>query len=119
MNSYPPPKLPVQVPIARLELRRTLSGRTTRVLDFPSDMKLLDRLRFAIRARHYSLRTEEAYVYWVRRFIIFNDKKHPADFPPETIKAFINHQSAHVESSASTVRQALSALVFLRPGIEN
>jgi integron integrase len=112
MNSYPPPKLPVPPAISRLELRRTSSGRATRVLHFPNDMKLLDRLRFAIRARHYSLRTEEAYVYWVRQFILFSDKKHPADLPPETIKAFINHQSVHLENSASTVRQALSALVF-------
>ncbi len=112
MNSYPPPKLPVPTPITRLDLRRTLSGRAIRVLDFPTDMKLLDRLRFAIRARHYSLRTEEAYVYWVRQFIFFSDKKHPADLPPESIKAFINHQSVHMESSASTVRQAMSALVF-------
>ncbi|RFF26769.1 MULTISPECIES: phage integrase N-terminal SAM-like domain-containing protein [unclassified Wenzhouxiangella] len=41
--------------------------------------KLLDRLRAAIRARHYSSRTEEAYVHWARRFILFHDKKHPAD----------------------------------------
>jgi integron integrase len=112
MNSYPPPKLPIPTSLAPLELRRTVSGRATRVINFPADMKLLDRLRFAIRARHYSMRTEEAYVFWVRHFIIFNDKKHPADLPPESIRAFINHQSVHGEHSASTVRQAMSALVF-------
>jgi integron integrase len=112
MNSYPPPKLPVPTALARLELRRSLSGRATRVFSFPDDMKLLDRLRFAVRARHYSLRTENVYVFWVRHFIIFHGKKHPADLPPEAIKEFINHQSVNAESSASTVRQALSALIF-------
>ena len=112
MNSYPPPKLPIAAPLGRLELRRTASGRIARVVNFPSDMKILDRLRFAVRAKHYTLRTENAYVFWVRHFILFHDKQHPADLPPEAIKAFINHQSVIAENSASTVRQALSALVF-------
>ncbi len=93
------------------QVRRTESGRVVRSFSFPEDMRLLDRLRFVIRARHFSLRTEEAYVFWVRQFILFHGKRHPLELPAaEAVRSFIHQKS--VCASASTVRQAMSALVF-------
>jgi hypothetical protein len=59
---------------------------------FPSRPKLLDRVRTAIRMRGYSLRTEEAYVGWIRRFIFFHGKQHPADIGPQAITPFSTTQ---------------------------
>jgi site-specific recombinase XerD len=81
-------------------------------MDFPADMKLLDRLRYVVRARQYSFRTEEAYVYWVRRYILFHGKQHPTELPVAAIASFINHQSVQGQVAASSIRQAMSALVF-------
>jgi integron integrase len=84
----------------------------TLALSFPPGMRVLDRLRFALRARHYSHRTEEVYVFWLRRYILFHGKQHPENLPPESVREFINYQSVVGNCAASTVRQALSALVF-------
>jgi integron integrase len=67
----------------------------------------------AIRARHYSLRTEEAYVGWIRRFILFHDKRHPLEMAEPEINAFVMHLAVEGPVSASTQTQALSALLFL------
>src|SRR5215831_17341403 len=75
--------------------------------------RLLDRVRAAIRARHYSLRTEEAYVAWIRRFILFHDKRHPAEMAEAEINAFVTSLAVDGPVSASTQTQALSALLFL------
>ena len=75
--------------------------------------RLLDRVREAIRARHYSLRTEEAYVAWIRRFILFHRKRHPAEMGEPEINAFLSHLAVHGRVAASTQNQALSALLFL------
>ena len=75
--------------------------------------RLLDRLRGEIRARHYSIRTESAYVDWVRRFILFNDKRHPADLGPAEVAAFLTHLATERDVAASTQNQARSALLFL------
>ncbi|MEX2384261.1 MAG: integron integrase, partial [Thermoanaerobaculia bacterium] len=75
--------------------------------------RLLDRVRYAIRARHYSLRTEEAYVAWVRRFILFHGKRHPMEMGESEINAFVTHLAVEGPVSASTQTQALSALLFL------
>ena len=75
--------------------------------------KLLDQVREAIRTRHYSLRTEEAYVGWVKRFILFHGKRHPVDMGEVEIKAFLSHLAVNDRVSASTQNQALSALLFL------
>jgi len=75
--------------------------------------KLLDRLRLALRTRHGSPRTEEAYVAWCRRFILFHRKRHPAELGPAEITAFVTHLAVHEHVSASTQNQALSALLFL------
>ncbi len=75
--------------------------------------RLLDRLRAAIRARHYSLRTEEAYVAWVRRYVLFHGKRHPDEMGEAEINAFLTDLAVKKKVSASTQNQALSALLFL------
>lgn len=75
--------------------------------------KLLEQMRDALRARHYSLRTEEAYVQWVRRFIIFHDKRHPQEMGVEEINQFLSALAVAHRVAASTQNQALSAVLFL------
>jgi integron integrase len=75
--------------------------------------KLLDRMRASIRARHYGRRTEEAYVGWVKRFIFFHGKKHPAAMGADEVNAFLTHLAVDRRVSASTQSQALCALLFL------
>jgi integron integrase len=75
--------------------------------------KLLDRVRSAIRARHYSRRTEEAYVPWVRRYILFHGKRHPDQMGAIEVAAFLSSLATDRHVSASTQNQALSALLFL------
>ena len=75
--------------------------------------KLLDRMREALRARHYSRRTEETYCYWVKRFIFFHHVRHPAEMAEAEINAFLTHLAVKENVSASTQNQALSALLFL------
>jgi integron integrase len=75
--------------------------------------RLLDRLRAALRARHYSLRTEEAYVAWVRRYVLFHGKRHPDEMGEAEINAFLTDLAVAKKVAASTQNQALSALLFL------
>ena len=75
--------------------------------------KLLEMVRMAIRTRHYSRRTEEAYVSWIKRFIFFHDKRHPAEMGEVEMNAFLTHLAVNGNVSASTQNQALSALLFL------
>jgi integron integrase len=75
--------------------------------------RLLDRLRAAIRTRHYSRRTEEAYLGWTKRFILFHRKRHPAAMGAEEVNAFLSHLAVDDNVSASTQVQAMSALIFL------
>ena len=77
------------------------------------EMKLLDRVRGAIRARHYSRRTEEAYVHWIRRFIVFHGKRHPRDLGAAEIAAFLTWLAVERHVAASTQNQALSGVLFL------
>jgi site-specific recombinase XerD len=79
----------------------------------PQPAKLLDRVRSAIRTRHYSLRTEEAYVGWIRRFILFHNKRHPAEMGESEINQFLTHLAVAENLAASTQNQALSAILFL------
>ena len=74
---------------------------------------LLDQVREAVRTRHYSLRTEEAYIRWVRRYILFCGKRHPSELGAREVSAFISHQAVGRKVAASTQTQALSALLFL------
>ncbi len=75
--------------------------------------RLLDRVRQAIRTRHYSPRTEQAYVHWIRRYIFFHGVRHPAAMGKQEINTFLSHLAVGERVSASTQTQALSALVFL------
>lgn len=75
--------------------------------------KLLDRLRIHLRTRHYSIRTEEAYVDWARRFILFHDKRHPQDMGAAEVEAFLSHLAVDRQVSASTQNQAKAALLYL------
>ena len=75
--------------------------------------KLLDRVRDAIRRKHYSIRTEDAYVRWIRRFILFHDKRHPKDMGVPEIETFLTHLAVEEKVAASTQNQALNAILFL------
>ena len=75
--------------------------------------RLLDQLRERIRYLHYSLRTEESYVYWVRLFIRFHKLRHPAEMSAPELEQFLGWLVSERKVSASTHRQALSALLFL------
>ena len=75
--------------------------------------KLLDRVRDAVRTRHYSRRTEEAYVHWIRRYIFFHGKTHPSQMGVAEISRFLTFLAVGQHVSASTQNQALSALLFL------
>lgn len=79
----------------------------------PPKMRLLDRVRQAIRVRHYSALTEKAYVRWIKRFILFHEKRHPDDMGESEVAAFVSHLATRKKVSASTQNQALSALIFL------
>jgi integron integrase len=75
--------------------------------------RLLDRLRAEVRVRHYSLRTEQAYVDWARRYIRFHGLRHPQEMGPVELTAFLTHLAVQRQVSASTQAQARSALLFL------
>ncbi len=78
-----------------------------------TDKKLLDRVRDTIRLKHYSIRTEEAYVNWIKRYIFFHDVRHPAEMGAAQVKAFLTYLAVSENVAASTQNQALSALLFL------
>ena len=67
-----------------------------------SPPKLLPRLRDALRLRHYSIRTEQAYVDWVRRFVVFHGRRHPARLGASEVQAFLTHLAVERSVSSST-----------------
>jgi integron integrase len=75
--------------------------------------KLLDHVRQAIRTRHYSYMTEKAYVGWIKRFIFFNNKRHPMEMGETEIAQFLSSLASDSHVSASTQNQALNAILFL------
>ncbi len=75
--------------------------------------RLLDQVRQAIRTRHYSYRTEKAYVHWIKRYIFFHDKRHPAEMAEFEIGRFLSSLATEGHVSASTQNQAFNALLFL------
>jgi integron integrase len=75
--------------------------------------RLLDRVRDALRVRHRSRRTVEAYVRWVRRYVLFHGKRHPSALGSEAVREFLTHLAVEAHVSASTQNQALAALLFL------
>jgi len=88
----------------------TLPAEPPAISDPP---RLLQRVRNAARQRHYSLRTEQSYVAWVRRFILFHRKRHPKDMGAAEVVAFLSDLAVRGKVAASTQNQALSALLFL------
>src|SRR4029450_13648315 len=75
--------------------------------------RLLDRVRAAVRARHYSRRTEKAYVAWIRRYILFHGKRHPSEMGAPELPSYLSSLAVDGNVAASTQNQALSALLFL------
>ena len=75
--------------------------------------RLLDRVRDSIRVRHYSLRTGQTYIQWIRRFILFHQKRHPDEMGKVEIEAFLTYLAVNRKVAASTQNQALSAILFL------
>ncbi|MBB1127426.1 integron integrase [Thiospirillum jenense] len=75
--------------------------------------RLLDQVRNRLRVKHYALRTEEAYVDWIKRFILFHDKRHPIEMGTPEVEAFLTHLAVNRNVSSSTQNQALAALLFL------
>jgi len=79
----------------------------------PAKPRLLDRVREAIRRKHYSRRTEETYVHWIKRYIYHSGKRHPAEMGAPEVTAFLNHLSSERHVASATQNQALAALLFL------
>jgi integron integrase len=75
--------------------------------------KLLDQVRDVIRLKHFSIRTEQTYIHWIRRFILFHHKRHPRDMAETEVTEFLTHLARDGGVAASTQNQALSALLFL------
>ncbi len=91
----------------------TLVATLSTVSDVEQAPKLMEQVRQAIRVRHYSRRTEEAYVTWIRRFIVFHGRRHPSELGAGSLSAFLSSLATERRVSASTQNQALSALLFL------
>jgi hypothetical protein len=98
---------------ALIFLYEILLHRKLGAIALPEPPKLLDRLRHAIRVRHYSPRTEECYVEWVTRFIRFHGLRHPNTLGGPEIEMFLTYLAVHAHVSASTQNQAFCALLFL------
>jgi integron integrase len=94
-----------------IPLVRANSGQSVSVPATP--MRLLDRVRASLRARHYSSRTEKAYVSWIRRFIQFHGKRHPDQMGSAEVGAYLSNLATEAKVSSSTQNQALAALLFL------
>jgi integron integrase len=82
-------------------------------MDSNPPRKLLDQVRDALRVKHYAYRTEESYVEWIRRYILFHNKCHPKEMAEPEVQAFLTHLAVEGNVAASTQNQALSALLFL------
>jgi len=82
-------------------------------VDHQNKPKLLDLVRDTIRRKHYSIRTEQSYIDWIRRFILFHHKRHPSEMREAEVNAFLSHLARDGGVAASTQNQALSALLFL------
>lgn len=74
--------------------------------------RLLDQVRNCLRVKHYSTRTEDAYLQWIRRYIFFHGKKHPREMGGAQVETFLSHLATDAGVAASTQNQALSTLLF-------
>lgn len=97
----------------RHQMMRQMIDYKNHSLTQPAKPKLLDQVRAAIRCRHYSRRTEDTYIQWIKRFIFFNNKRHPEQMGEMEITVFLNHLAVERNVAAATQNQALSALLFL------
>jgi integron integrase len=79
----------------------------------PPPRKLLDQVRDAIRVKHYSYNTEKTYIHWIRRFILFHNKRHPAEMDTPEVTQFLTHLAVNEQVAATTQNQALHAIIFL------
>lgn len=93
--------------------KRRFTGAELVPHNWTMTLPLLDQLRHTLRTRNYSLRTEDSYVHWVRRYILFHNKRHPAELGDAAVVAFLTHLAVDRKVSANTQNQALNALVFL------
>ena len=75
--------------------------------------KLLDQVRAAIQKKHYSIRTEESYISWIKRFVKYHGLRHPGEMGEAEIQQFLNHLAVKEKVAASTQNQALCAIIFL------
>jgi integron integrase len=94
-------------PLTRQTIRESYAS------PYPHKPRLLDQVREIIRRKHYSIRTEGAYINWIKRYILFHDKRHPAEMGAQELEQYLNYLAAQKNVSSSTQNQALSALVFL------
>ncbi len=83
------------------------------------EKKLLGRVRDEIRYRHYSIRTEGAYLQWIKRFILFHNKKHPSEMGAAEIKEYLTFLAVKGKVASSTQNQALNAIIFLYKNVLN
>jgi len=83
------------------------------VITEPNPPKLLDRMRAVLRTKHYSIRTEDAYLQWAKRYILFHGKRHPSFLGAAEINEFLSHLAVERNVAASTQNQALCAILFL------
>jgi len=90
-----------------------LHRQTPQQSALPLRPRLLDQVRDTIRRKHYSLRTERSYIHWIKRFIFFHGKRHPAEMGASQVTAFLNHLAMEGRVAAATQNQALAALPFL------
>ncbi len=82
-------------------------------MEIKKPVRLLDQVRERIRYLHYSRRTAEAYVLWIKRFILFHNKRHPRDIDPQRVTDFLSYLANRKNVAASTQNQALTAIIFL------
>ena len=83
--------------------------------DVMTKPRLLDQVRDRIQTLHYSIRTEQAYLGWIKRFILYHNKRHPKDMGKQEIEAFLTHLAVVRNVSPSTQNQALNAVIFSLP----
>lgn len=88
-------------------------------MDVKQPPKLLDQVKQKIRFLHYSRKTEQTYTYWIRRYILFHNKRHPKDMSGEELASFLNYLANKENVAASTQNQALAAIIFLYKQILN
>jgi integron integrase len=94
-------------------MQKLLNDKVNPNLSRPGRPRLLDQVRETIRTKHYSIRTEQSYVQWIRRYILFHNKRHPKKMGTNEVNQFLTHLAVKDRVAASTQTQALCAIVFL------